>query len=70
MPTKPGVAPLRAITSTATEPTSFMGVPATNVIHTLECGHKAEPLLRVGCRQGKEPRRRRCKECLKGVSDE
>jgi hypothetical protein len=65
----PGVAPLRAIKSTRREEIEIeMGfghkIPAVQVIHSLECGHEAEPLIRVGCRQPYPPKRRRCKKCL------
>jgi hypothetical protein len=68
------VAPLRAIKHTERTtkqlellPGQSFTVPVLN--HTLECGHKAEPMIRAGCRLGPVPKRRRCKECLEGRSD-
>lgn len=69
---RPGVAPLRAIRSTRREeieietgiPGQEIKLPAVQLIHVLECGHEAEPMIRIGCRQPYPPRRRRCKKCL------
>jgi hypothetical protein len=65
------VAPLRAITHTERGETVIdvspeLKITAPTLIHTLECGHKAEPLIRMGARLPYPPKRRRCKECMEG----
>jgi hypothetical protein len=65
------VAPLRAITRTERGTTQLELMPGRSftvpvLIHTLECGHTAEPMIRAGCRLPYPPKRRRCKECLEG----
>jgi hypothetical protein len=64
MPLKP-TAPLRAVVDRKETAVVFLKVELPAVIHTLECGHTLEPLIRGGCRLGKEPQRRRCQQCLK-----
>lgn len=65
------IAPLRAVVHTERGTTTLQLTPqhtvtAPTLIHTLECGHKAGPLVRLGCRLPYPPKRRRCKECLEG----
>lgn len=64
------VAPLRAIIRTEhgtvkLDLTPQRSINAPTIIHTLECGHVAEPLIRLGCRLPYPPKRRRCKECVR-----
>lgn len=68
------VAPLRAITRTEREHRQLELLPGRSftvpvLIHTLECGHTAEPMIRAGCRLPPVPKRRRCQECLEGKDD-
>jgi hypothetical protein len=59
------IAPLRAVVETSYGTTEIFGVTWPTLIHKLECGHTAEPLVRAGCRLPYPPKKRRCKECLK-----
>jgi hypothetical protein len=61
--------PLKKIVSTRRgETVLFEGtrhaLTVPTIIHKLECGHEAEPLVRVGCRLPYPPKRRRCRQCL------
>jgi hypothetical protein len=71
-PRRRAQAPLVAVTSARHEPiTLLLGedeergprVEGEQLIQTLQCGHVAEPLIRIGCRLPYPPRRRRCKKC-------
>ena len=67
------IAPLRAVVRTERSTTEVTLTPQLTVtapvlIHHLECGHTAEPLIRLGCRLPYPPKRRRCKKCLEQES--